>query len=55
MPQLKILHATTKIPLATTKAWCSQVNKLIKKNFVKIFTFLMLPSLVNPWQGSAYP
>ena len=27
MPQLKIPRVTTKIPCATTKTWCSQINK----------------------------
>ena len=40
MPQLRIQHATTKILPAATKAWHSQINKLInikKKNTMGIF------------------
>ena len=29
MPQLKITHTATKIPHATTKTQCSQINKQI--------------------------
>ena len=40
MPQLNIPYAAMKIPRATTKTWCSQINKYVFFLFVCFFKFI---------------
>ena len=56
MPQLKILHATTKIPRAATKTRCSQIDKYFKKkdrfNFrdFQMWCFNFVASILKYWR-----